>query len=58
VACVTAAADRCCGVMNFFGSPDTAGAWLSAHTEVAGMVLTQRQALRLGTDIFGHLLRD
>ncbi len=58
VACVTAAADRCCGVMNFFGGPDTAGAWLSAHPEVAGTVLTQRQALRLGVDIFGHLLRD
>ncbi len=54
----TAAADRCCGVMNFFGSPDTARAWLSAHPEVAGTVLTQPQALRLGVDIFGHLLRD
>lgn len=58
VPCATAAADRCCGVMNFFGSPDTAGTWLSAHPEVAGTVLTQSQALRLGVDIFGHLLRD
>jgi hypothetical protein len=58
VPCAVAAADRCCGVMNFFGSPDTAGAWLSAHPEVAATVLTQPQALRLGVDIFGHLLRD
>ena len=58
VPCATAAADRCCGVMNFFGSPDTAGTWLSARPEVAGTVLTQSQALRLGVDIFGHLLRD
>jgi hypothetical protein len=58
VPCRTAAADRCCGVMNFFGSPDTAGTWLSAHPEVAGTVLTQPQALRLAVDIFGHLLRD
>jgi hypothetical protein len=44
VSWVPAAADHCCGVMNFFGSPDTAGAWLSAHPEVAGTVLTQSQA--------------
>jgi hypothetical protein len=53
-----AAADRCCGVMNFFADPDSAEAWLSAHPEVSGIVLTQEQALQLGVDIFGALLRD
>ena len=57
-ACVIAAADRCCGVMNFFAGPDTAKAWRSAHPEVSGIVLTQRQALQLGADIFGRLLDD
>lgn len=53
---VIAAADRCCGVMNFFTSPDSAHAWQAAHPEVTGVILTQRQALRLGADIFGPLL--
>jgi Alkylmercury lyase len=51
-----AAADRCCGTMNFFGSPDTAQAWIDEHPAVSGVVLSQRQAVRLGIDIFGHLL--
>jgi hypothetical protein len=55
---MVAAADRCCGVMNFFASPATAEAWLAAHWQVTGVVLTQGQALRLGVDIFGHLLDD
>ncbi len=53
-----AAADRCCGVMNFFASPDTAHAWMDGHPEVSGVVLSQEQARRLGVDIFGHLLDD
>ncbi len=55
---VVAAADRCCGVMNFFTSPATAQRWVSEHPGVCGVVLTQRQARRLGNDIFGHLLDD
>jgi hypothetical protein len=51
-----AAADLCCGVMNFFTNPDSARAWITAHPRVAGMVLNQEQALRLGVDIFGRLL--
>jgi hypothetical protein len=56
--CAVPAADRCCGVMNFFTSPDGADAWLAAHPRVSGVVLTKEQALRLGVDIFGHLLDD
>jgi hypothetical protein len=55
---MAAAADRCCGVMNFFAGPGSAQAWLAAHQHVTGVVLTQGQAFRLGVDIFGHLLDD
>jgi hypothetical protein len=55
---VPAAADRCCGVMNFFADPETARAWIEAHPGVSGVVLSQPQALRLGVDIFGRLLDD
>lgn len=51
-------ADRCCTVMNFFTSPDSATHWQNAHPEVSGLVLSQLQALRLGIDIFGALLDD
>jgi Alkylmercury lyase len=57
-ACTVAAADRCCGVMNFFTSTDSARAWMAAHPQVSGVVLSQEQALRLGVDIFGRLLDD
>ncbi len=53
-----AAADRCCGVMNFFTSPASAQDWLASHPTVSGVVLNQGQALRLGVGIFGHLLDD
>jgi hypothetical protein len=56
--CTVPAVDRCCGVMNFFASTDTADAWLAAHPHVSGVVLTKEQAQRFGVDIFGHLLDD
>ncbi len=56
--CAMPAADRCCGVMNFFTSALTADAWLTAHPQVTGVILTREQALRLSVDIFGHLLDD
>jgi Alkylmercury lyase len=56
--CVVAAEDRCCGVMNFFTSRDSAQSWLADHRQVTGVMLTQGQALRLGVDIFGRLLDD
>jgi hypothetical protein len=56
--CAPAAADRCCHVMNFFTSPTNANAWLDEHPTVSGVVLTKKQALQLGVDIFGTLLDD
>jgi hypothetical protein len=58
VGCAAPAADRCCGVMNFFTSHDNAELWLAAHPTVSGVVLSQGQAVRLGVDIFGRLLAD
>jgi hypothetical protein len=46
------------GVENFFTSPASAQDWLASHLTVSGIVLSQGQALRLGVDIFGHLLDD
>jgi hypothetical protein len=51
-----AAADRCCTVMNFFTDTASAEEWLVVHPEVTGVILTHRQALHLGVDIFGRLL--
>jgi Alkylmercury lyase len=53
-----AAANRCCGVMNFFTGTDTASVWLAAHPRASGTILTKEQARRLGVDIFGRLLDD
>jgi hypothetical protein len=53
---VAPAADRCCTAINFFTSADSAQHWLNLHPEVAGVIFGQRQALRLGADIFGRLL--
>jgi hypothetical protein len=58
VVCTVAAADRCCGVMNFFTSNDTAAAWLAGHASTTGVILNRAQALRLGVDIFGPLLEE
>jgi hypothetical protein len=54
--CTVPAADRCCEVMNFFASQDTAHTWIGGHPTVSAVVLAQAQAMRLGVDIFGHLL--
>jgi hypothetical protein len=54
---IRAAADRCCGVMNFFAGVAGAEAWLAAHPAVSGVVLNKDDALSLGVLIFGGLLR-
>jgi hypothetical protein len=51
------AADACCGVINFFTSRTSARAWAAAHPEVTGHLLSQRTALAVGIQTFGHLLR-
>ena len=56
--CVMSAADRCCGLINFFTSTGSAEAWLATNARASGVILTIDQALRRGIDIFGHLLDD
>jgi len=51
-----AAADTCCGYMNFFATRASAAGWADAHPEVTGQVLGRAAALRLGRRIFGPLL--
>ncbi|MGH3375912.1 MAG: alkylmercury lyase family protein [Actinoallomurus sp.] len=51
------AADVCCGHINFFTSGESAAAWAEAHPEVTGQILSQRDALETGVQIFGPLLR-
>jgi len=55
---VPAAADACCGYMNFFGTRASAAAWGAAHPGIAGEILGQGAALRLGVDIFSRLLSE
>ncbi|HEV8569198.1 MAG TPA: organomercurial lyase [Actinoplanes sp.] len=41
-----------------FTSHTNANAWLDEHPAVSGVVLTKKQMLQLGVDIFGTLLED
>ncbi|MFI6938987.1 alkylmercury lyase family protein [Streptomyces sp. NPDC050418] len=52
------AEDLCCGTLNFFTGPASASAWRAAHPEVPGRVVDLRRAQRIGTEVFGPLLRD
>jgi hypothetical protein len=51
------AADVCCGHINFFTTRKSAAAWTSAHPEITGQTLSQKDALKTGVQIFGPLLR-
>jgi hypothetical protein len=51
------AADVCCGFINFVTTQQRAAAWASAHPEVTGQTLDQKDALATGIQIFGLLLR-
>jgi alkylmercury lyase-like protein len=53
-----AAAEACCGYMNFFGTRASAVAWGAAHPGITGEILGQDAAVRLGVDIFGNLLSE
>jgi hypothetical protein len=48
--------DICCRYLNFFTDTHTAAAWINAHPEVTGSLLTQAQARDLGEAIFAPLL--
>ncbi len=49
--------DRCCGYINFFTADRAARAWARSHPEVTGTILSRNEALRIGIDEFGTLLR-
>ena len=49
-------AESCCPVMNFFATPEAAGAYRAAHPQVAGRVLDQDEAIEHGKRFFGGLL--
>src|ERR1043165_1486216 len=50
--------DTCCSTINFFTNPASAQAWITSHPYLTATVLNQDDALALGRDIFGPLLRD
>jgi hypothetical protein len=52
------AAAVCCGYLRFFTGRAGAEAFAAAHPEVAGEVLDQAGAERLGAQIFGQLLSE
>jgi hypothetical protein len=54
--CAGPSAEVCCDHMNFFVTSTTAEAWATAHPEITGGILSQDEALRIGTGIFGELL--
>ncbi|HEX4811537.1 MAG TPA: alkylmercury lyase family protein [Nonomuraea sp.] len=53
-----AAAEVCCGYVNFFADSASAHAWAQSHPQVSGQVLDQQTALQLGVAIFGPLLAE
>lgn len=52
-----ASAERTCGYINFFSSPDAAHDWASRHPDVDGVILDLTQALQYGIAQFGTLVR-
>lgn len=46
-----------CATLNFFESEESARAYLNAHHELTGRVLSMRDAIELGRDLFGDLLQ-
>lgn len=49
-------ADSCCHDLNFFATPASAQAWITAHPQLHGEILDPDSAERLGRQIFGTLL--
>lgn len=50
------AATVCCGALNFFAAPSTAGTWVRQHPEVHGRITSQAEALRIAEQPFDPLL--
>jgi hypothetical protein len=49
--------DRCCGYISFFTGTRAARAWAREHPEINGEILRRDNALRMGIQQFGTLLR-
>jgi len=56
--CCAPSADRTCGHINFFTTPEAAHAWAGRHPDLTGMLLDQDQALTCAVAEFGGLLGD
>lgn len=50
-------ADRTCGYINFFTSPQAARTWADHHPAITGAVLNQAQSLRQGVAEFGAFMQ-
>jgi hypothetical protein len=50
-------ADVCCDYLNAFADRAAAQAWSDAHPDILGTIIVSADAVRLGTRIFGNLLR-
>jgi hypothetical protein len=50
--------DACCPVVNFFASATNAEAWLGAHADVQGTVISIPDAIVAGRTVFGDLLEE
>lgn len=55
--CCATSAERTCGHINFFTTPDTARAWAASRPELTWTLLDQRQALACAVAQFGPLLK-
>lgn len=54
--CCAPSAERTCGHINFFTTPEAARAWAAAHPELTWTLLDQTQALDCAAAEFGPLL--
>jgi Alkylmercury lyase len=50
--------DRCCPVLNFFASAESAERWLGLNSHVRGLVVPMQDAITAGRAVFGDLLKD
>lgn len=52
------AADVCCDALNFFAERSTAETWARRHPGVPGRIISQDEAVAIGTRTFGPLLAE
>lgn len=56
ITCAGSSAEVCCDCINFFAKRASAETWAASHPEITGGILSQGQALQIGTGIFSELL--